>query len=172
MKLALHSHRCRKILTKASISVCRPSMFFFFLQDLNEPETSSALIDLKVCVLGLSGCHTSKWSRSSCLTEATAGTATTALPVLAVTRSCSMAPASSWISTPLRTTTCSTETLHQVGARDMDFCSSIHTLSPHPSIHSSTIHPLIYYLFIDNVHPFIHTSFHPFNPSAYDLSIH
>lgn len=47
-----------------------------------------------------------KWSRSSCTTEATAGTATTASPAPAVTRSCWMEPASSWTSTPLRTTTC------------------------------------------------------------------
>lgn len=47
-----------------------------------------------------------KWSRSSCTTEATAGTATTASPAPAATRSCWMEPASSWTSTPLRTTTC------------------------------------------------------------------
>lgn len=47
-----------------------------------------------------------KWSQSSCTTEATAGTATTASPAPAATRSCWMEPASSWTSTPQRTTTC------------------------------------------------------------------
>lgn len=47
-----------------------------------------------------------KWSRSSCITEDTAGTATTASPAPAVTRSCLMEPVLSWTSTPLKMTTC------------------------------------------------------------------
>lgn len=47
-----------------------------------------------------------KWSRSSCTTEATAGTAITASLAPAATRSCWMELASSWTSTPLRMTTC------------------------------------------------------------------
>lgn len=50
--------------------------------------------------------HIAKWSQSSCTTEATAGTATTALPAPAVTRSCWMEPASSWTSTLPKMTTC------------------------------------------------------------------
>lgn len=58
-----------------------------------------------------------KWSQSSCTTEATAGTATTASPAPAATRSCWMEPASSWTSTPPRTTTCWMGTLPpQVGS--------------------------------------------------------
>lgn len=57
-----------------------------------------------------------KWSQSSCTTEVTAGTATTASPVPAVTRSCWMEPVSSWTSTPQRTITCWMAMLpHQVG---------------------------------------------------------
>lgn len=47
-----------------------------------------------------------KWSRSSCITEDTAGTVTTASPAPAVTRSCLMEPVLSWTSTPLKMTTC------------------------------------------------------------------
>lgn len=46
-----------------------------------------------------------KWSRSSCITEDTAGTVTTASPAPAVTRSCLMEPVLSWTSTPLKMTT-------------------------------------------------------------------
>lgn len=47
-----------------------------------------------------------KWSQSSCITEDTAGTATTASPAPAVTRSCLMEPVLSWTFTPLKMTTC------------------------------------------------------------------
>lgn len=61
--------------------------------------------------------HIAKWSRSSCTTEATLGIVTTASPAPAATRSCWMEPASSWISTPLKMTTCWMGTLPpQVGS--------------------------------------------------------
>lgn len=47
-----------------------------------------------------------KWSRSSCITEDTAGTVTTASPAPAVTRSCLMELVLSWTFTPLKMTTC------------------------------------------------------------------
>lgn len=64
-----------------------------------------------------------KWSQSSCTTEVTAGTAITASPVPAVTRSCWMEPASSWTSTPQRTTTCWMAMLpHRVGCLTLPTC--------------------------------------------------
>lgn len=98
--LLLWDHRSSLIQQEQTrVCVSPPSSLFFFLPPHHPGD----------------GCI-AKWSRSSCITEDTAGTVTTASPAPAVTRSCLMEPASSWTSTPLKMTTCWMGTLPpQVG---------------------------------------------------------
>lgn len=89
---------------KVHISMTNSKLFFLSLSPLIIPPYHPG-----------DGCI-AKWSRSSCITEDTAGTVTTASPAPAVTRSCLMELVLSWTFTPLKMTTCWMGTLPpQVG---------------------------------------------------------